>query len=40
VEIREGISSVLGKAEQDSEYDEDICSYDAVVGNRFYNKIV
>jgi len=40
VEVREGIFSALGEADRDSDYDGKVFAYDAVVGNRFYNKIV
>jgi ubiquinone/menaquinone biosynthesis C-methylase UbiE len=40
VEVREGIFSALGEAERGSDYDSKVAAYDAVVGNRFYNRIV
>lgn len=39
VEVSEGIFSVLDESRQQSGYDGKVLAYDAVVGNRFYNKI-
>jgi ubiquinone/menaquinone biosynthesis C-methylase UbiE len=38
VEVSEGIFSVLDESRQQSGYDGKVLTYDAVVGNRFYNK--
>jgi len=39
VEVSEGIFSVLDESRQQSGYDGKVLAYDAVVGNRFYNKL-
>lgn len=39
VEVAEGIFSVLDDSRQQSGYDGQVLAYDAVVGNRFYNKL-
>jgi len=39
-EVREGIFSVLSEAERGSDYDKKVRVYDAIVGNRFYNRLI
>lgn len=39
VEISEGIFSVLHESRQQSGYDSKVLTYDAIAGNRFYNKL-
>ena len=39
VEISEGIFSVLDDSRQQSGYDSKVRAFDAVAGNRFYNKL-
>ena len=40
VEVSEGIFSVLDESRQQSGYDGKVLAYDALVGNRFYNKLM
>lgn len=39
VEVSEGIFSVLEESRQQSGYDGKVLAYDAIAGNRFYNKL-
>ena len=40
IEVSDGIFSVLDEDQRKSDYDKKVGAYDAVVGNRFYNKII
>ena len=40
VEVSEGIFSVLDESRQQTSFDRRVLGYDALVGNRFYNKLL
>lgn len=40
VEVRDGIFSAIDESQRESDYDTKVGMYDAVVGNRIYNRII